>query len=171
VVFVITVPRAGGEVDAFCSRCKLKLAHTILAMVGARVARVHCNTCQSEHAYRATAKAAAKKRAEKSGSRGGRPEARLLDLDELLKGKDSAHPHRYSTGELFARGEVVEHPIFGTGVVVEIRGDRFDVLFRGGIKTLAQRRAYAALTEHHERAPSPPDALDEPGEVEGSVAV
>jgi hypothetical protein len=66
---------------------------------------------------------------------------------------------------------VVEHPIFGTGVVVEIRGDRFDVLFRGGIKTLAQRRAYAALTEHHERAPSPPDALDEPGEVEGSVAV
>ncbi len=165
---MITAPRAGGEVDAFCSRCKLKLGATILAMVGARIARVRCNTCQNEHAYRASAKAAAKKKTA-SSARGVKAEARVLDLDELLKGKDSTHPHRYSTGELFARGEVVEHLTFGTGVVVEIRGDRFDVLFRGGIKTLAQRRAHAALTEHHERAPSPPDALDEPGEVEGSA--
>jgi hypothetical protein len=164
VVFVSTVPpRAGGEVDAFCSRCKLKLAHTILAMVGARVARVRCNTCQSEHAYRATAKAAAKKRAE-SSKHLSKPEARLLNLDELLKGKDSGHPHRYSTGEVFARGEVVEHPTFGTGVVLGIRGDRFDSLFRAGVKTLAQRKAHAALTAHHERAAAPPDALDEPGE-------
>jgi hypothetical protein len=37
--------RVGGEVDAFCSSCKLVLGHTILAMVGERIAKVRCNTC------------------------------------------------------------------------------------------------------------------------------
>jgi hypothetical protein len=151
---VSTPLRAGGEVDAFCARCKLKLGHTILAMVGNRIARVRCNTCQGEHAYRLSAPGTTKKK-RSEGSRTSKPEARVLDLDELLKGRNMSHPHGYSTGEVFARGEVVEHPSFGTGVVIEIRGDRFDALFRIGLKTLAQRRAHAALTEHHERAPSP----------------
>src|SRR5437588_9021934 len=44
--------RVGGDVDAFCTRCKMELGHTILAMVGSRPARVRCNTCQGEHNYR-----------------------------------------------------------------------------------------------------------------------
>ena len=44
--------RVGGEVDAFCTRCKMSLAHTILAMVGTRIARVRCNTCGGDHAFR-----------------------------------------------------------------------------------------------------------------------
>ena len=44
--------RVGGDVDAFCTRCKMELGHTVLAMVGTRPVRVRCNTCQGEHAYR-----------------------------------------------------------------------------------------------------------------------
>ena len=44
--------KVGGEVDAFCTRCKMTLAHTILAMVGTKIARVKCNTCGGDHAYR-----------------------------------------------------------------------------------------------------------------------
>lgn len=156
------VLRAGGEVDAFCSRCKLKLAHTILAMVGSRVARVRCNTCQGEHAYRATEKSPVRKRGQ-STSKPSKPEARVHDLDELLSGKDVSRAHRYSTADLFGAGEVLDHPTFGVGVVIDVRGDRFDALFKGGLKTLAQRRAHAALTEHHERAAAP-EMPDEPGE-------
>ena len=39
--------KTGGEVDCFCTRCKMVLAHTILAMVGDRPARVKCNTCHT----------------------------------------------------------------------------------------------------------------------------
>lgn len=46
------VPRVGGEVDAACTKCKMLLGHTILAMVGSRIARVRCNTCQGEHNFR-----------------------------------------------------------------------------------------------------------------------
>ena len=44
--------KVGGEIDAFCTRCRMTLAHTIMAMMGAKVARVQCNTCRGEHAYR-----------------------------------------------------------------------------------------------------------------------
>ena len=47
-----TTHKVGGEVDAFCTRCRLTLAHTILAMVGTKLARVRCNTCNGDHAYR-----------------------------------------------------------------------------------------------------------------------
>src|SRR5215475_1176125 len=46
--------RVGGEVDATCTRCRMELAHTILAMVGQKIARVRCNTCGSDHVYRGT---------------------------------------------------------------------------------------------------------------------
>ncbi len=45
-------PAVGGDIDAFCSRCKLDLGHTVVAMVGSRVVQVICNTCGSHHRYR-----------------------------------------------------------------------------------------------------------------------
>jgi hypothetical protein len=166
VVYVSNVPLVGGDVDAFCTRCKLKLGHTVLAIAKNRIARVRCNTCQGEHAYRVSAPGTAKPRRESSG-RSTRPEAAALSLEELLEGRDVSHPHRYSAGELFAKGEVVQHTAFGTGVVVEVRGDRFDAIFPGGIKTLAQRKAYAALLKRHERPRPTHDSAEDLAESEG----
>lgn len=45
-------PKAGGEIDAYCTRCKLDLAHRIIAMVGETVKKVECKTCGSHHLYR-----------------------------------------------------------------------------------------------------------------------
>src|SRR2546422_898504 len=47
-----TALRVGGDIDAWCTRCKMNLGHTILALVGTRPARVRCNTCHGEHNYR-----------------------------------------------------------------------------------------------------------------------
>ena len=42
----------GGTVDAYCTRCKLDLGHTIEAFdAQGQIARVHCNTCGSQHIY------------------------------------------------------------------------------------------------------------------------
>ena len=43
---------AGQEVDDQCTKCKLFLAHTIVAMDGTNIIKVECKTCHSVHKYR-----------------------------------------------------------------------------------------------------------------------
>ncbi|MHB1843484.1 MAG: hypothetical protein ACYCWW_01440 [Deltaproteobacteria bacterium] len=141
-------PQVGGEVDAQCTRCKMPLGHTILAMVGSRIARVRCNTCQGEHAYHSTGGESTPPRALKKKKPPTRPRAKAEaqaaadggDLDTLLRGKDISRPRRYSPKDEFTKGDVLESSAFGLGIVLNIRGDRFDALFREGVKTLAQRK-------------------------------
>jgi hypothetical protein len=163
--FTVSAPsQVGGDVDAFCTRCKMPLGHTILAMVGPRIARVRCNTCQGEHVYRKEAPGTAVRKRSATAS-GAKPPPRhtASSLDALIEGRDISHPHRYSLKDLFTKGEVVDHPNFGVGVVVDVRGDRFDAVFREGVKTLAQRKAIAAATHRQERAPSetPDESADD----------
>jgi len=47
----------GRDIDCRCTRCKMELAHTIIAMVNGVPARVKCNTCHSERKYRAPKRA------------------------------------------------------------------------------------------------------------------
>ena len=44
--------KVGGEVDAFCTKCQLTLAHTVHAVVSGRPVKVECNTCHGVHRYR-----------------------------------------------------------------------------------------------------------------------
>ena len=57
---------AGSVVEAYCTKCKLVLDHTIVALKGAKPSRVKCNTCGGDHNYR-SAKPTAKAGREKSG--------------------------------------------------------------------------------------------------------
>jgi hypothetical protein len=44
--------RPGDDIDAYCTRCKIDLTHTVLALASENLAeRVRCNTCGSEHRY------------------------------------------------------------------------------------------------------------------------
>lgn len=45
-------PKTGGEIDAYCTKCRLDLTHRIIAMVGDSVKKVECKTCGSHHLYR-----------------------------------------------------------------------------------------------------------------------
>jgi hypothetical protein len=44
--------RLGDNVEDYCTRCKLSLEHSIVAMHGEEVLQVRCRTCNSEHKYR-----------------------------------------------------------------------------------------------------------------------
>ena len=44
--------RLGDVIDDYCTRCRRIMNHGIVGMVGDDVAKVRCNTCQSEHAYK-----------------------------------------------------------------------------------------------------------------------
>src|SRR5688572_28940516 len=47
--------RAGGEVDSWCTKCKLVLNHRVIAMVAGTPVRVECSTCGSHHNFRGRA--------------------------------------------------------------------------------------------------------------------
>jgi hypothetical protein len=49
---IVRRKRPGDDVDAYCTRCKRDLTHTVLAMATDDLPeRVRCNTCGSEHRF------------------------------------------------------------------------------------------------------------------------
>ena len=43
----------GGEIDAWCTSCRMNLNHRIVAIVRSTPKRVECLTCNKQHNYRA----------------------------------------------------------------------------------------------------------------------
>jgi hypothetical protein len=135
--------KAGDEVDSKCTKCKMVLAHTIVAMVGDAIVRVKCNTCNGEHAYRpppsASEATAKKRRAERKTSNIERigQRAAASDYDVLLKNKDVSKPIPYAPSVKLSRDDVVTHTKFGIGLVTEIReGKKAHVAFPEGGRIL-----------------------------------
>ncbi len=47
-----TEKRLGDLIDDYCPRCRLLLNHAVASLIGVEVAKVICQTCYTEHAYR-----------------------------------------------------------------------------------------------------------------------
>jgi len=129
----------GGDIDAWCNRCQLVLAHTIHAIADGKIRRVHCNTCKQQHAFRAHPPGDKGSGSERSRARPRRPQ--VFDYDELLRGRGPGDARPYSTQERFETGALLTHPVFGLGVVTDTRdGRKIEVRFPKGARTLAQGR-------------------------------
>jgi hypothetical protein len=122
--------KVGGEVDAFCSKCQLLLAHTVIAMVGAVPVKVECNTCRNVHRFRGPATAAKSPAPRKTRS------SPAESFDDLMAAHTGA-PRRYAPSDLFAAGDVLDHATFGRGLVSGLKDPgKVEVTFRTGVKTL-----------------------------------
>jgi hypothetical protein len=134
--------KVGGEVDAFCGKCELTLAHTVHAMQGSAPVKVECNTCHAVHRYRAPhgAGANAGSVVQRKAARAPREKKVEITFDELLAERKKA-PVPYAVKRLFAVDEVVDHPTFGRGFVTAVRGDKVEITFRSDVKTLVHGRA------------------------------
>jgi hypothetical protein len=124
------------------------LAHVIVAMVGDAIARVKCNTCGGEHAYRpppsASEATAKKRRAERKSSNIERIGTRSAagDYELLMKGRDTAGAVPYKPTMPLQREDVIAHPKFGVGLVTEIKeGQKAHVAFPDGGRILIYGRA------------------------------
>ncbi|MDY7232881.1 hypothetical protein [Hyalangium rubrum] len=177
--------KVGGEVDALCTRCKLSLAHTILAMVGTKIARVRCNTCGGDHAYRSapgttdrpsastTSRASSSSRS--STPRAEKPEKVVISFEEQLAGKDIANAPKYSPKDTYKVDQVIQHPTFGLGLVTVVRGDKVDIAFKSETKTLVHGRGGAPAERPAFQPPSarqsgPADKPVAPSPTEGAEA-
>lgn len=140
----------GRDIDGWCTRCKMDLAHTIVAMVGIKVVQARCNTCSSVHKYHVPksgpippgqgAAGAASKRAEKKSVTEPAPRARqstratkekvLIQTAkqqfekwgvEVDTSSEEAHYARfYSMHQSYIEGELVRHDKFGLGKVMAL---------------------------------------------------
>lgn len=137
---------AGHDIDTYCSRCKLDLAHVIIALSAGQPVRVLCKTCNSEHAFRKPKRktTGVTKRAASKKSTTSAPQGPLSTeaYHQMLSGRDLSRSRRYTIKETFEVDDVVDHKKFGIGLVTKMLGDqKIEVTFREGVKILIHDRA------------------------------
>ena len=138
----------GKNIDAFCSHCKLQLAHIVLYEVGGTVHGVKCKTCGSEHRYHGPRpekrrEVPAERRPGRETSRMPRPvrpvDARQWEQKNASTTSDAV-VWDYKWTENYEKGDVIAHPQFGRGFVEKVSADSMEVLFREGRKQMAINR-------------------------------
>ena len=123
----------GGYIKYQCSRCKLELGHTIIAMIGGQPARVRCETCKTERNFRVK-KILADKKAPITRVKIHHPD---LYRSKLHEAADKT-PKKYRIDASLETGDAVDHVKFGRGVVLKIiHPDRADIIFQDDTRTLA----------------------------------
>jgi hypothetical protein len=143
--------RVAGEVDSWCTRCRLILNHRIVSMKSGKAHQVECLTCRSQHLWRqhapgerpaaaggsprASASGGASTRAPRVSAAAARHEQ---TWEHALNGRGVHEFKAYSVDGSFQQGDLVRHKKFGDGVVTRvIDGHKVEVLFRDEARTLA----------------------------------
>ena len=142
-----------GEVDSWCTRCRLTLNHRIVSMKSSKPHQVECLTCRATHLWRPRAPGEQAPAASPNGrmrsvapSAGPRMTKAAAALarheqtwEQAIAGKGVREFKSYTVGEIFAEGDLVRHKKFGDGVVSRvIDAHKVEVLFRDEPRTLAQ---------------------------------
>lgn len=141
--------RVAGEVDSWCTRCRLLLNHRIVSMKVGKPYQVECLTCRSTHNWRPSAPGA--KSPSAASDRGkapagtGRTSARSSaarherQWEQAIAGRGVHEFKAYTSEGSFAEGDLLRHRKFGDGVVTRVIDTRkVEVLFQDEARTLAQ---------------------------------
>jgi hypothetical protein len=147
--------RVAGEVDSYCTKCRLVLNHRIVSMKNGKAYQVECLTCRSTHLWRPNApgeKPAAgggdrPARAASSGSSAAGPRSTRVTAamrqeqawEKAIAGRGVNEFKPYNVSANFREGELLRHKKFGDGVVTRvIDAHKVAVLFKDEERTLAQ---------------------------------
>ncbi len=133
--------KVGGDILSNCTKCKMELAHVVVAMVDGRAARVMCKTCKSTHNHRKGGSSEPRTVASRTAAgKAARVPVSVMRVAELWQKKvnesKASVPKTYQVSAVFIAGDAVEHPKFGLGIVEEIKGGKMVVLFRDAERVL-----------------------------------
>ena len=125
--------QVGEDIVAYCTKCKKDLDHVIVTLVGEKVKKVLCKTCEKEHVYKAPKgdKAPAKK---KTAARVKKERPSSAEEWEMaMEQAKDATVKAYALDGSYGEGEKVDHSTFGQGLVVKlISPNKMEVLFEEG---------------------------------------
>lgn len=135
--------RAGDDIDTYCSKCRMDLAHVIIACDGVKIVRVQCKTCNGTHAYKHTPASEARPRKRPATGRAtGKSRSKPSAFETAMEGRDAGQAQAYRPQVAFIEGDVLEHPSFGLGVVTRVLADaKVQVAFVTAEKVLVHARA------------------------------
>src|SRR5687768_7959400 len=143
-IFEEDADEVGGEIEAYCPspRCKADTTHTIISMYEDEVRRVQCVVCGEVHAYRKPRGDGPEEGGDGVGKKSG---TKKLTWDEAMSratDNDLAGCRPYSIRDTYEDGDVVHHPVFDIGFVVEqLPDNKVEVIFRdGGSRILVHNR-------------------------------
>jgi hypothetical protein len=125
----------GKNIESYCTKCKVNLDHTIMAMDGEAIEKVRCRICGSSHKYRNPLVA---QKVRKPGAKKGVGEEATAAIvwDACLveaKGKE----RDYSMASKYHRGDIVNHQTFGKGIVMKLYANKCDMLFKDRERLMA----------------------------------
>jgi hypothetical protein len=132
----------GKDVLSYCTKCKLNLGHTIVAMKDSKhIAKVKCNTCNTIQAFKdpSTSSKQNKTRTKKTGM----TPSKVISVSDLWMEKMSNTKKKstpYSMDGKFHEGDIIDHVKFGPGIVEKVVDDKIEVIFRHEIKTLVHNK-------------------------------
>lgn len=131
---------AGKNIEAYCTKCKLNLDHTVMAMEGEAIARVRCKTCGGAHKFRepADVKKVTKTRTKKAA--GAKATAELVWEAGIAEAKGKEHS--YAMTAKYRVGDIVNHQIFGKGIVMKLYTNKCDMLFKDKERLMASANEY-----------------------------
>lgn len=125
---------AGNEIASRCLKCKGVTNHTIIAMADGKVAKVQCNVCGGRHNYRPEKPektGGAKKKMTRTASTGAKLAKAEAHFEELVAGREPSEALAYAMDGIFKKGDLVDHPTFGLGVVAQTEmPNKIEVVFR-----------------------------------------
>jgi len=127
----MTTPVVGKDIDAWCGKCKLVLAHVIVALKDGDPHRVQCKTCEAVHAFKT------EEPAKPTKSTASKRRAGPSEYDRRLTGRDLSTASPYKLTSTYRADELIKHRTLGYGLVTEQIGDsKVEVLFPDGPKLL-----------------------------------
>lgn len=131
----------GKDVLSYCTKCKLNLGHTIVAMKDSKhIAKVKCNTCGTIHAYKDPSQSKQNKTRTRKTSETPSKIVSVSDLwmEKMSNTKKKSTP--YGIDQKFSEGDIIDHIKFGPGIVEKVVDDKIEVIFRHEIKTLVHNK-------------------------------
>jgi hypothetical protein len=131
---------AGMDTAAHCGRCGTETEHRVLAMTDGVPEKLICSACGSVHKFRAEGPTVAVSRSARPSAPKtpkGRSAPSASHFQALMvQERAGAGAKPYGQGVQWAGGMWLDHPTFGLGRVQRRFGQKIDVLFQGGAKTL-----------------------------------
>lgn len=123
----------GDPIEARCTKCRKNTGHVIVVMGEKSPDKVRCDACSREHKYRpptAPRKPGVRKAVDPKINE-------QKEWAELRPTMDSGQAVTYSMTTAFKAGSLINHPVFGLGLVQRLTGPRkVEVLFEDGKKTM-----------------------------------
>jgi hypothetical protein len=140
-------PTVGGEIDAWCGKCRDFKLHHIVALVDGQPRQVICHTCNSRHGFRSEPPARHRRSSEPPAdevrSVGARPraddreQARKQEARRALqKELAEAEPRPFDPKGRYKAGEIIVHPELGRGKIENVLKGSMLVRFLDGLRPL-----------------------------------